>query len=293
MRVTRSRNYDLLADFLGLFFLALGLVAAAAAQADSAPAEPPPPPGGGTMVHGQGPGAAGNVMYLGLGEGKQVKGAPMSGDFVVNRDTTLADGTHIHNVSQTKMYRDAEGRVRREIGIDLNMPATGAVKHTMIVIIDPVGGYRYMLNPGNKTARQMPLRSSGHNKGDEAPEEAEAPGEHVRRHMAIADSTSVKTEDLGMKAVNGIQAQGTRVTRTIAAGEIGNDKPIQVVTERWVSVELQVPLLVTHNDPLMGIVTSTLTNLTRGDQDSSLFQVPPEYKLERGRPSEPFFVPMH
>jgi hypothetical protein len=232
-------------------------------------------------------------MYLGLGEGKQVKGAPMSGDFVVNRDTTLADGTHIHNVSQTKMYRDAEGRVRREIGIDLNMPATGAVKHTMIVIIDPVGGYRYMLNPGNKTARQMPLRSSGHNKGDEAPEEAEAPGEHVRRHMAIADSTSVKTEDLGMKAVNGIQAQGTRVTRTIAAGEIGNDKPIQVVTERWVSVELQVPLLVTHNDPLMGIVTSTLTNLTRGDQDSSLFQVPPEYKLERGRPSEPFFVPMH
>ena len=89
-----------------------------------------------------------------FGEGKTVTGAPLSGDFVVSHDTTLADGNRIHNESTSKVYRDAQGRVRREVGVDLATPATGNVKRSMVVIIDPVAGKRYMLNPDNKTARR-------------------------------------------------------------------------------------------------------------------------------------------
>lgn len=286
MSVTKSEKYGLLEKFLGLILFTSGLATAATAQADN----PPPPPGPGPlMTMHVGPG--GDAMYFGVGEGKQVKGLPMSGSFVVTRDTTLSDGTHIHNVTQTKIYRDAEGRVRREIGIDLNMPSTGAVKHTMIMIIDPVGGYRYMLNPENKTARQLALHAPGHSARGAA-EGPGAPGDEPKFFARFKDSVAVNTEELGTRAINGVQAQGTRVTRTIPAGEIGNDKPIQVVTERWVAVDLQVALLVKHSDPLMGVVTSELTNIARGDQDAALFQVPSDYKLESGKPNEPFYVPM-
>ena len=49
--------------------------------------------------------------------------------------------------------------------------------------------------------------------------------------------------------MNGVQAEGVRVTRTIAAGSIGNDKPIDVVTERWYSPDLQIAVLTIHSDP--------------------------------------------
>ena len=140
-----------------LGWLMLGLVSFAMAQSD-APAPPPPPPGAMIMsMHGPGPGAGGFMMHDEIGEGKVVTGFPLTADLVVVRDTTLADGNRIHTESQTKIYRDADGRVRREIGFELNTPTTGAAKRNMIIITDPVAGKRYMLNPQNKTAHVMPL----------------------------------------------------------------------------------------------------------------------------------------
>ncbi len=69
-----------------------------------------------------------------------MKGVPLSGEVVTVRDTTLADGNKIHNESQSKVYRDAEGRMRRELGVNLAMPSTGKIKHNLIVITDPVAG---------------------------------------------------------------------------------------------------------------------------------------------------------
>ena len=77
-----------------------------------------------------------------FGEGKTVKGVPLTGEIVIVRDMTLADGNKIHNESQSKLYRDAEGRVRRELGVDLAMPAMGRIKRNLIVITDPVAGTR-------------------------------------------------------------------------------------------------------------------------------------------------------
>ena len=59
--------------------------------------------------------------------------------------------------NQSTVYRDSQGRVRREVPFEFMTPTTGATKGTMIIIMDPVAGNRYILNPQNKTAHQMPL----------------------------------------------------------------------------------------------------------------------------------------
>jgi len=236
-------------------------------------------------MHGPGPGGPGGMMHDEIGEGKVVTGVPMSGDLIVTRDTTLADGNRIHTENQTKVYRDADGRVRREIGFELITPATGAAKRNMIVITDPVAGKRYVLNPQNKTAHVMPLQPPRHGQGP-------PPDGEVGPKWAKHDDANFNREQLGTKTVNGLQAQGTRMTRTIPAGKIGNEKPIEVVTERWYSTDLQLPLTTTHTDPMMGTVTTNLTNINRTLPDASLFQVPSDYKTETGKPGDAVYMPM-
>jgi hypothetical protein len=261
--------------------MTLAVLAAAVAVGQAAAPAPPPPPDV-TFVHGAGPG--GGMFFGEFGDGRTVTGAPLSGDVIISHDTTLADGNRIHNESTSKVYRDAQGRVRREVGVDLATPATGTVKRSMVVITDPVAGKRYMLNPDSKTAREMPMHGPKH--------QGEDRGEHINVMGAPGGPGEVTKEQLGTKAVNGLQAEGVRVTRTIPAGAIGNDKPIEVVTERWFSPDLQIAVMTVHTDPMMGTMTTKLVNVSRGDQDASLFQVPSDFKVETGKANEPMYMPM-
>lgn len=273
--------------FCGMLFVALSSFVLA--QSD-APPPPPPALAGAMMMQGPGPGLGGGMTFHAeFGEGlenKVVTGVPLSGDLIMTRDTTLGDGNHIHNQTQTKVYRDVDGRVRREVEFALSTPATGAVQRNMVIITDPVAGKRYVLNPQNKTAHVMPLHPPMHGQGPPPPDGEAGPV------WAKHDAANVTRDQLGTKTVNGLQAEGTRVTRTIPAGQIGNEKAIEVVTERWYSTDLQLPLTTTHTDPMMGTVTTTLTNITRGAQDASLFQVPSDYKVESGKPGDMVYMPM-
>ena len=86
-----------------------------------------------------------------------------------------------------------------------------------------------------------------------------------------------KTESLGKQMIEGIEAEGTRSTATIAAGEIGNRLPIEIVDERWYSPELQTLLISKHHDPRSGETIYRLTNINRSEPDRSLFEVPSDY----------------
>ena len=285
MRVMKSAILLKAGKWLLLGLTLVGLSAFAAAQSEAPAPPPPPPPHDMMMMHGPGPMAG--MGHDGIGEGKAVKGVPMSGEMIVTRDTTLADGNSIHTQNQTMIYRDSQGRVRREIGFELNTPSTGAAKRAMIVITDPVSGNRYMLNPENKTAHQMPLHP-----GKPGPGAPDAMHDMHGKMGGGPNAANLKTDQLGTKAINGLQAVGTRMTRTIPAGEIGNLNPIEVVTERWYSSDLQLPLLTSHNDPMMGTMTVKLVNINRGEPDAALFQVPSDYKLVSGKQDEPLYMPM-
>jgi len=256
--------------------LAICSFAVAVAAVTVAQEVAPPPPGQG---HGMGMHMQGEP-----GEGKTVIGIPLTAQIVVSHENTLADGNHISRTSQTLLYRDSQGRVRREVTVDAGTPATASVKHTFIMINDPVAGKRYMLDPKNKTAREMP--AGPHGPGGNRSHPA---GDELRKML----SKDVQKDQLGIKTIDGYQATGEKVVRTIAAGEIGNEKPIEVVTERWFATDLQLPVLIVHTDPMMGTATTKVTSVTRGEPDASLFQVPSDYKMVSGRPDEPFYVPLH
>lgn len=261
-----------------LAITALLVVFTSLALAQDEPA-PPPPPGPGVMLRLQGPRGGGLFFHeeVGLGD-KVVTGAPMTATVTVTHDQTLADGNTIHTENQTTEYRDSQGRVRHEVPFKLATPATGITEGSMVIIMDPVAGKRYVLNPQKKIAHEMPL----HPPRPPANASGEPPAD---RELA-----NVSTEQLGNKSILGLPAQGTRVTRTIPAGQIGNTKPISVVTERWVSTDLQIPLSMTHSDPMMGTMSTTVTSISRGEPDASLFQVPSDYKIEAGRHGDMMYM---
>jgi hypothetical protein len=125
-----------------------------------------------------------------------------------------------------------------------------------------------------KTARQMP-----------APFVKRAFRDHDANGAASGSATSnenVTTTSLGTQTINGVTASGTRVTRTIPAGAIGNQKPIVITVERWYSEDLQTPVMTKRSDPRTGETVTQLTNVQRQEPAASLFQVPADYTVTTG-----------
>ena len=260
---------------------ALLLSTAAFAQDPSSDSAPPPAQGHGAMRGpGFGPGPFRDRMeLLGIGgmHGKVVTGAPFSAAATAETKQTLSDGTTISRTVQTNLFRDAQGRVRREV----SMPAVGPLAATggpttFVMIHDPVAGAGYMLDPGKKVAYKMPQRTHSGAQGN-PPDEAQG-SKHSR------DNANVVKESLGTQTINGVSAQGTRYTRTIPAGQIGNDKPLTIVKEEWYSPDLQMVVQSKHSDPFTGTTTYAVTNIQRAAPNATLFSVPSGYTVSDAPP---------
>jgi len=215
---------------------------------------------------------------FGLDDGKVVKGVPFSAQAITEHTQTLADGNHIHVTHASSVFRDSEGRVRREMDITGMAPlASTASSPKVIMINDVVAGVRYILNPDMKTANKMPPKHMGDVMY------------HRMQGGASAQKPQETTENLGDQVIQGLKVQGTRTTTTIPAGQMGNERPIQIVSERWYSPDLQTTVKFTHSDPWAGETTYQLTNINRSEPDASLFQIPAGYAIKEGPP----FVGLH
>src|SRR6266516_1234674 len=93
-----------------------------------------------------------------------------------------------------------------------------------------------------------------------------------------------QTETLGSQVIEGVRADGTRTTMTIPAGAIGNDQPIQIISERWYSPELQTVVMTKRSDPRMGETTYRLSNISRAEPSRALFEAPADYTVEDSKP---------
>lgn len=230
---------------------------------------------------GRGPGGRfGGPGGMGMGMARTVTGAPYSGQEVTETTQTLANGNVITHKTQANVYRDSSGRVRLERTVPAGRPGSGQTAQTgtrtVVTIHDPVAGVTTELDASAKTAQQMTLPNfrGGH---------AQFQGAHTGRAAGAASDPNVVTTDLGMQTINGVQANGTRITRTIPAGQIGNTQAIQIVTETWRSPDLQIPVMTKRVDPMHGTEITQLTNITRAEPDPSLFQVPADYTVTKGR----------
>lgn len=206
------------------------------------------------------------MMSMGPGSRTPVTGAPYSAVQTTQSLQTLADGNQISKQDQAKVYRDGQGRVRIE------RAGSGAGASAVTAIFDPVAGLSHILHPASMTAITNPvhLRDSAETAGA------------TPRHGRWSDTSQTQTQDLGIQTISGLSATGTRTTRTIPAGEFGNQHPILIVREAWVSTDLKVPVLIKTSDPRFGTTIMQLTNIVRTEPEASLFQVPSGYTVTSG-----------
>jgi hypothetical protein len=298
--------------------------------------------------------------------GRTVKDAPYSGQEINENTQVLGDGTRIRNENRTMVFRDSEGRVRRETG-------------DHVTIWDPVASVNYTLNTKTMTGFKSPMNalftraimaapggtvSAGGFGGRamrgtlvEGPSSVsvkdgvatvtrdgktetfpvgpdgswQSPDGKLRGfskttvdgaaghvgvreielvegaaipppdHLVMVDkikaeaanigvaytpgmrlrsvSPNFKNEDLGEQVMEGVKARGNRQTSVIEAGVIGNDRPLNTVSERWTSDELQTEVMTRRSDPRTGEMTFRLVNISRGEQPAYLFQPPSGYNI--------------
>jgi TonB family protein len=345
-------------------------------------------------------------------DSKVVKGAPFTADAVTETVQALADGNHITRTTSTRLFRDSEGRTRREQSLNgIGTWATNDNAPQAIFINDPVAGVNYVLNTKTHTAQKAmqffftrggegepsqgvwksgekvvvnsggapkqlqidggtisgkaikkvqpdypPVARAAGAQGEVTVEvvvgedgniesakaisghpllqqaavdaarqwqfkpttlegkpvkvrgrisfvfsmEKDQPGagaatdtSAAAHERAVAERAAVERgvqqkfqqthESLGKQTVEGVEAEGTRNTITIPAGTIGNERAIQIVSERWYSAELQTVVMTKHSDPRFGETTYRLTNISRGEPDHSLFELPTGYTItDRG-----------
>jgi hypothetical protein len=229
--------------------------------------------------------------------GNPVKGQPYSADAVTETTQTLADGNRIVNRSSSTIYRDKEGRERREESIGkLGAWNAQGEPAKVIFISDPVAKVSYTLHPNDHTAERRPgeaaklnfstvIGNSGGRSGTAQTATIVANGDpasvsvgFARRGIA-ASASSTKTEQLAPQVIEGVMAQGTRATAVIPAGEIGNERDVTIVSERWFSTELGVVVMSKQSDPRMGETVYRLTNINRNEPAHSMFEVPADYAI--------------
>jgi hypothetical protein len=220
-----------------------------------------------------GPGSFAFERIVGAFGGKVVTNAPFSAQ--VNRETVqvLSDGTRVDRKETGSIARDGAGRTRQEITLPAIGPlaASGQVPH-IAFIRDPAAGKTYILNENKKTAMTISHSAGANGQGRRM----------MKQNMNAGQNPNAQTVSLGTKTIDGLTVQGTRRTRTIPVGQIGNDKPIVITRDEWYSPDLQMVISSTRSDPRFGTTTFQLTNINRAEPPQSLFMVPQDYTVAPG-----------
>jgi hypothetical protein len=272
-----------------------------------------PGPGGPGQVAVTG-GAVGFSAF-GKGPAAPVQGAPYSAT-VTNKSTqTLSDGNHIVQSSSGAVARDSLGRTRQDAPLPPIGNLSAADAPHIVFLQDPVSQTSYTLDLTDKTAQKMPAFPGGPG-GPGGPGNMVAMEMKMRTGGAIAASTNAPViaqmpdapmpppamlappvlftqkvsgealhptiQDLGSQTMEGLFVTGVRTTLTIPAGQIGNEKPIDIVTEVWTSPDLKTVVYSKRSDPRMGEQIFQLTNVVRSEPDPALFTVPSDFKVVDG-----------
>jgi hypothetical protein len=231
-----------------------------------------------------------------------IAGAPFTAEATTEFTQMLSDGNRIERRFSTSLARDGKGRTRSEQDVAMLGPLVVLQKgvnwstHTFrttpgqqepeaprfTVITDPIDGVTYTLDERLKEARRSPAKIAVHSVVELNAQSIELKKvadkvEMVARHGGASNSLII--EPLGTRQIEGVTAEGTRMTTTIPAGQIGNLNPINMVTERWFSKELQMAVLITRRDPRSGDTVYRLTNIVRNEPPPDLFSVPSDYRI--------------
>src|ERR1035441_1676926 len=184
----------------------------------------------------------GTFVFVGGGGrgGQGVTGSPLSAREETRTVQTLGDGTQLETSEVTQFYRDSQGRTRTEQTLQ---------GRTSIIVLDPVASVRLLMDPAAKSATRVTVVSMaargvrGGAAGVAAPAGAYTIIQDEPNAVLLAlksASQQFKQEDLGLQMQNGVMAEGRRLSTTVPAGAIGNNRDIHVVNEQWYSKDLKM-----------------------------------------------------
>jgi len=237
-------------------------------------------------------------------DARVIRGAPFSARARGEWVRLLADGTRIVQRSEVALWRDRDGRSRREfVAASPEAAPPGERPPTAVVLYEPGAGTVWIVEPAEKLARRIRVSIEG---GVQAaagePRQAElifpAPAVSLWMEQRFGAGAAAGfggafggarllrfgpeagPEDLGEQVIEGLKARGARYTEVIPAGRIGNDRPITILHERWMAPELGLVVAALTQDPLGGDVTYRLSEIRRGDPPAELFEVPSDYRIE-------------
>src|SRR6185436_8162469 len=90
-------------------------------------------------------------------DGKVVKNAPYSAEAITEMTQRLVDGNRIVNKTTANLYRDSDGRTRRDEKLGAVGPWSSSAEPMQTIFInDPVLNTHMVLDTRNKIARKMP-----------------------------------------------------------------------------------------------------------------------------------------
>jgi hypothetical protein len=202
-----------------------------------------------------------------------VRGAPFSAVALKETRQALSDGRRFTRRMTASIYRDSEGRLRHEWGNETK--TIGATRVPMLY--DAVTGGIYFIDMGKRMAVQVaaPVKDPTFRQAKVIT--PQSPPENITKVLGET------IEPLGTKTIEGVEAEGVRVTTTIRGTEASNQPPAKVIYERWYSQELRRSILINVADPRFGEATYRLIKIERTEPSRELFIIPSDYKISSSK----------
>ena len=187
--------------------------------------------------------------------------APFTSVVTAEWTKVLEDGTTITVHNRRLVVRDSAGRIYQERRRLVPVDSSAEPDLQRIEISDPTAHKKFFCRPETHECALRDYSSPENVSQQPIGEQEDSFG-------------SLTTEDLGKNVVNGVEAIGTRETRTVNAGAIGNDHAISFVKEIWFSPQLGINVSVRRVDPRHGTQVINATEITQGEPSPNYFEVP-------------------
>jgi len=247
---------------------------------------------GTTLASAQGPEAPCTVgvfnMYgYGIGGGKGT--TPFTARIKITFEQRLPEGNVVRGVAYLLAARDSAGRTRSESGGQCFRGEDGKpVLDKQINIMDNKERTNLHWQDGSPYMTEKKATLTHFNMQPAPPRPKPTPEELAAMRKAAEarqpPRSEFKTEDLGLRNIAGVEAHGSRTTRTIPAGEEGNELQIVTVDEFWRSDELGLTMLAIRDDPRRGRSVQDVEEVDKEEPVAALFAPPEGYKVVEIKP---------
>ncbi len=189
-----------------------------------------------------------------------VVNAPFTARIIVTWNEPQVGGDTVSRKYYTVVARDSQGRVRREIREFIPADSNAEPPLRSFTILDPVAATRTTCTTATMNCATTTFHPS-----------------LVTEDAGGGSSGNTTRESLGQQTIDDLPVVGTRQT---VSSSSGTSRTAVSQTDVWYSPDLHMDLSIVRSDPQLGEVTLTVTNLVRGNPDTSWLSVPSGYQVK-------------